>query len=98
MNSITLGMSSFGIAVVEAMAGGCPVIVHRSGGPYEDIIERGEYGLYYNGLEDLAEKIDKLLSDRGVWEYYHRKSLMRASQFGEDVFSRRLLEVVNRYA
>ena len=54
------------------MAGGCPVIVHGSGGPYEDIIERGEY--------------------------YYRKSLVRASQFGEDVFSCRLLEVVNRYA
>jgi glycosyltransferase involved in cell wall biosynthesis len=80
------------------MAGGCPVIVRGSGDPYEDIIERGEYGLYYNGLEYLAEKIDKLLSDRGVWEYYHRKSLMRAPQFGEDVFGRRLLEVVSRYA
>ena len=76
----TTRYEQFGIAVVEAMAGGCPVIVHGSGGPYEDIIERGEYGLYYNGLEDLAEKIDKLLSDRCVWEYYHRKSLMRAPQ------------------
>ena len=75
MNSITLDYAryeQFGIAVVEAMAGGCPVIVHGSGGPYEDIVEHGKY--------------------------YHRKSLMRASQFGEDVFSRRLLEVINRYA
>jgi glycosyltransferase involved in cell wall biosynthesis len=94
----TTRYEQFGIAVVEAMAGGCPVIVHGSGGPYEDVIERGEYGLYYNGLDDLAEKVDKSLSDRGIWEYYHRKSLMRASQFGEEVFSRRLLEIINRYA
>ena len=62
----------FGIAVTEVMADECPVIVHGSSDPYEDIVEHGEY--------------------------YHRKSLIKASQFGEDVFSCRLLEVVNRYA
>jgi hypothetical protein len=34
----------------------------------------------------------------GHEEYYHRKSLIKAPQFDEDVFSCRLLEVVNRYA
>jgi len=93
----TTRYEQFGIAVVKAMAGGCPVIVHGSGGPYEDIIERGEHGLSYNGLDDLAEKIDKLLGDRSAWKYYHRKSFMRVSQFSEEVFSRRLLEIINRY-
>lgn len=37
----------FGIAVVKGMAAGCPVIVHRSEGSYEDIIDYGYYGLTY---------------------------------------------------
>uniref|UniRef100_A0A7C5USM1 Glycosyltransferase n=1 Tax=Ignisphaera aggregans TaxID=334771 RepID=A0A7C5USM1_9CREN len=86
----------FGIAVVEAMAGGCPVIVHKCGGSYEDIINRGEYGLYYESIEDLAENIDRLLSSRSIWEYYHRKSLTRAQQFDEKVFTQKFLEILKK--
>jgi glycosyltransferase involved in cell wall biosynthesis len=84
----------FGIAVVEGMAAGCPVIVHKSGGPFEDIIEQGVYGLYYSSVEDLAEKISKLLNDRRAWEYYHVKSLQRSLQFSEELFSRNLLKII----
>ena len=47
------------------------------------VIVHGSDSLYEDAIE------------RG--EYYYRKSLMRASQFGEDVFSCRLLEIVYRY-
>ena len=67
----------FGIAVVEGMAAGCPVIVHKSGCPYEDIIDRGYYGLVYQTIEELAEKIDKLMQPES-WKYYHNLSLKRA--------------------
>jgi glycosyltransferase involved in cell wall biosynthesis len=86
----------FGIAVVEAMAGGCPVIVHKSGGPYEDIVSYGEYGLYYESVEDLAENIDKLLTDDTLWKYYHIKSLERAQQFDENMFKQRFLEIIEK--
>jgi glycosyltransferase involved in cell wall biosynthesis len=86
----------FGIAVVEGMAAGCPVIVHKSGGPYEDIIERGEYGLYYTSIKELAEKIDQLVTSEKLWKSYHEKSLMRASIFGERSFKRKFLEIVER--
>ena len=83
----------FGIAVVEGMAAGCPVIVHKSGGPYEDIIDRGYYGLAYQTIEELAEKIDKLMQPES-WKYYHNLSLKRAQKFSEEEFARKLLEVV----
>jgi len=86
----------FGIAVVEGMAAGCPVIVHKSGGPFEDITGYGEYGLYYSSVEELAEKITKLLTDRKSWEYYHEKSLQRSRQFSEESFSRNFLEIIRR--
>lgn len=88
----------FGIAVVEAMAAGCPVIVHRSGGPYEDIVDRGRYGLHFETPEELAKHIDRLMSSEKLWRFYHEKSLMRAKQFSEEEFARKLLEVVERGA
>ena len=36
----------FGIAIVEAQAAGCPVIVYRGGGALETVIE-GETGLFF---------------------------------------------------
>ena len=85
----------FGIAVVEGMAAGCPVIVHKSGGPYEDIIDRGYYGLAYQTIEELAEKIDKLMQPES-WKYYHNLSLKRAQKFSEEEFARKLLEVIEQ--
>jgi len=86
----------FGIAVVEGMAAGCPVIVHKSGGPYEDIIDYGNYGLYYESIEDLAEKIDRLLTDEKMWRYYHELSLKRALDFSEEVFKERFLGIIRK--
>ena len=84
----------FGIAVVEGMAAGCPVVVHRSGGPYEDITDYGNYGLSYNSVEELAEHIDRLLTEPKLWRKYHEKSLKRAPHFSEEEFAVKLLEVV----
>ncbi|ABM81326.1 glycosyltransferase [Hyperthermus butylicus] len=80
----------FGIAVVEAMAAGLPVIVHMSGGPFHDIIEKGKYGYYYKTVEELAHHIDKLLSSKREWNHYHKLSLERASNFSFANFVKRL--------
>jgi len=84
----------FGIAVVEGMAAGCPAVVHESGGPYEDIIDRGYHGLSFRSVEDLAERIDKLIAGKEAWTYYHNLSLKRAQVFSEEEFARKLLEVM----
>jgi glycosyltransferase involved in cell wall biosynthesis len=81
----------FGISVVEGMAAGLPVIVHRSGGPYEDITDRGYFGEHFETPEELADKIDEFMSDATVWNIYHGRSLSRAPIFREEEFSKRLL-------
>ena len=86
----------FGIAVVEGMASGCPVVVHKSGGAYEDITDYGKYGLVYSSVEELVECIDKLMSDLKVWTYYHDLSLRRNKEYSEDAFRNKFLKVIKR--
>ena len=84
----------FGIAVVEGMAAGCPVIVHRSGGPYEDIIDHDKYGMSYDSIEELAGHIDRLMTEPNIWKHYHIKSLERAPRFSEQEFATKALRIV----
>jgi len=84
----------FGIAVVEGMAAGLPVIVNKSGGPYEDIIDYGNYGKYYTTVRELAEEIDDFILNPDEWKTYHVRSTTRAPIFSEEEFSRRLLKLV----
>ena len=83
----------FGIAIVEGMAAGCPVIVHRSGGPYEDITDYGRYGLVYSSIEELAEKIDRLMQPK-TWKHYHMLSLERAKRYSEEEFAKKFLRII----
>ncbi|MCC6014028.1 MAG: glycosyltransferase family 4 protein [Candidatus Verstraetearchaeota archaeon] len=84
----------FGIAIVEAMATGLPVIVHKSGGQFYDIIEKGKYGFYYTSVEELASKIDELICDKNKWTYYSDLSKNRSKNFEAKEFKRKLLYVM----
>jgi len=80
----------FGIAVVEAMAAGLPVIVHRSGGPYYEIIDEGRWGLHFGSVEELAENLDRVLLDEATWSRYSRLSTERARHYSLEAFSEKV--------
>jgi len=86
----------FGIAVVEGMAAGLPVIVHRSGGPYYDVIDCGKYGRFYEKIEELSENIDEFISDSKKWNEFHKKSLMRARFYSDENFSKKFLSILEK--
>ena len=71
----------FGITITEAMASGCPVIVHRSGGQWTDIVKYGAYGMAFSTEQELISNVKKLLSDPELWYKYHYLSLERAKTF-----------------
>jgi len=85
----------FGIAVVEAMSAGLPVVVYRWSGPCEDIAENGAYGLCYEDVTQLSEFIDMLLTDEATWRRYHELSLKRAPEFSYSRFAERLLNLIS---
>jgi len=84
----------FGIAVVEAMSAGLPVVVYRWSGPCEDIAENGAYGLCYEDMTQLSEFIDMLLTDEATWRRFHELSLRRAQEFSYNRFAERLLNLL----
>jgi len=76
----------FGMAVVEAMAAGLPVVATRHSGSYRDIVSNGRYGLGYSNLQELAHYVDALLQNKGLWIEYHERSLDRCRSYDSTKF------------
>jgi glycosyltransferase involved in cell wall biosynthesis len=90
----------FGISVVEAMASGCVPLVHRSGGPWQDILDgkQGQYGYSYASAAEAADIIDCLVSDENLRSTVASRALNRAKEFDKTVFMRKIVEVVEKIA
>jgi len=86
----------FGISVVEAMASGCVPVVHRSGGPWTDILDasQGTYGFSYSTPCEAADYIDRLVTNEELRSRIAAKASYRSKKFDKTVFLNRLAEVV----
>ena len=87
----------FGISVVEGMASGCVPVVHKSGGPWLDIVDHGRYGFGFRTVEEAASVIKRLLADEGLWADYSRRALERARAFSEEAFKEKFISVLKSY-
>jgi alpha-1,2-mannosyltransferase len=86
----------FGISVVEAMASGCVPIVHRSGGPYMDIVDHDKYGFSFEDVEGLTEKINLILCNDELRREYGRKALEQSKEFNRLRFKEKIMEVLEQ--
>jgi glycosyltransferase involved in cell wall biosynthesis len=89
----TTEYESYGISIVEAMASGLVPIVHRSGGPWEDILDRSEgiYGFAYCSEEEAARAVNKILHSRDEREHILERNRRRIKQFSSSAFKDNLV-------
>ena len=62
------------------MASGLPVIVPRSGGAYE-VARNAALTFEPGDSDDLAEKLQALMDDPGLYEKMSEKSIQRVGEF-----------------
>lgn len=81
-----------GISIVEGMASGLTPVVHKSGGPWLDVIRQGEYGFGYETLDECVRGIKKALDQSDK----RRETVIEASKkFSKEIFKRNFLKVVS---
>lgn len=85
----------FGISVVEGMAAGLVPVVHRSGGPWTDIVDRGKYGYGYSNISEAVEMIMRAVNNYKALKPYVRR---RAQLFSKEKFKEKIVRVVEKYA
>jgi len=72
----------FGISIVEAMASGLIPVVHRSGGPWTDIVEFGRYGFGFRDEDEAVSIIENALELQGTeLESLQSKIVARSRDF-----------------
>jgi glycosyltransferase involved in cell wall biosynthesis len=86
----------FSISVVEAMSAGLVPVVHRSGGPWEDILDKtqGICGYSYAHIDEAIDIIEKLLHRNTALEI-SKRARDRAFTFSEERFRCRLNKAVS---
>lgn len=84
----------FGIAVVEGMAAGLVPVVHKSGGPWLDIVDRGKYGLGYIDLYEAIKSIEYALDN---YKRLREKAIRRAMKFRKEGFLEKFKRIVNSF-
>ena len=85
-----------GMAIMEAMAVGKPVVAQRNGGVPE-IVEDGVEGLLFktDGIDHMVECIEELIVDGELRETVGRKALERSKGFDWMEVARKFLEVTS---
>jgi len=87
----------FGIAVVEAMAAGLIPLVHKSGGPWIDILnqEEGMYGYSYEDAVSCANYVNEIIEDHSKLEIV-QNTVERSKLFSSKTFRRNINSIVHK--
>ncbi|AEA13687.1 glycosyl transferase, family 1 [Thermoproteus uzoniensis 768-20] len=87
----------FGIVVAEAMAAGAVPIVHKSGGPWFDIVEMGKYGYGFINAEEAADALCRVLTSDREFEKMSNLAKEKADEFSYEKFKDRIDNIISKF-
>lgn len=92
-----MSFEHFGISIIEAMAAGCIPIVHRSGGPWLDLLnqQQGRSGFAYTTLEEAAHFVDLVIADKSVGRRVSSAAQKLSWNFDKRVFQEKLIGIIS---
>jgi len=92
----TMRNEHFGISIVEGMSAGLVPVVHKSGGPWFDILgaTQGEFGYAYATIGEAAAFISEILRDEKLRTKLSKGAQQRAEYFDVSHFRDRMLAIV----
>ncbi len=86
-------LEPFGIAAVEALAAGCPVIAYREGGS-QDFIEEGKNGLFFD--QQTPDSLIKALHTFYDYDFDPNIVAQTAQRFSPDHFRQQIQSLINQ--
>jgi len=88
----------FGIAPLEAMSCGLPVVVTNVGGPVEVLEENSKkFGLLVNPTDpiDIGNKLLELVSSEIMWSFFRKQGLKRVNErYTWDMAAKKQIEII----
>ena len=90
----------FGISIVEAMAAGLVPVVHRSGGPWEDILrgQQGVHGFSYLTVDEAAQTIENLMGDEESRKEIVSVNMGYVYMFSSESYKKNILGVIDKFS
>jgi glycosyltransferase involved in cell wall biosynthesis len=89
------GVDDFGIAPVEAMAAGCPVIAFKAGGAL-DTVKENVSGVFFNNQS--VESLKDAMLDFERRRFSQDRIIAQAQLFSKDKFKKDLSEIIDQYS
>jgi glycosyltransferase involved in cell wall biosynthesis len=84
----------FGMATVEAMAGGCvPIVINKGGQP--EIVQHGVSGFLWNTLEELKEYTTLVARDEKLRSEMSDAARVQSRRFSREEYIKQFLEILN---
>lgn len=83
--------------MIEALSYRLPMVVTDSKVGPREILGNDEFGLLckVQDPEDMAEKIDRLLSDKKLYQHYQERSMKRLEDFSPEQIKKKLKDVLD---
>lgn len=94
----TMKFEHFGIAVIEAMSAGIVPVVHKSGGPWMDLLEekQGEVGYAYTNVDEAVQLITELLVNDRLRFEIAKKAIEKAKKFNKNIFKANMINYIKQ--